>query len=1172
LSLGFAHRELGASAEVTGVTWSVAMSAYSVNRNVLFGILALEMGFITRDDFIAAIRASALERHRPIGEVLVEKGALDPDCRAMLEPLVDGHVKRHDGDPASSLAALAPIGLLASALREAVRDADAQAAIAHIPVMSVSDPYATVPPGGAPETAGYDPVAIRYRKIRDHAKGGLGIVYVAQDEELKREVALKEIQDHYADDNDKRARFIKEAEITGGLAHPGIVPVYGLGTYADGRPYYAMRFIKGNSLKDAIAEFHANLELKKDHGARALALQKLLRRFLDVCNAVGYAHSRGVLHRDLKPANVMIGDYGETLVVDWGLAKAVGRSDPDSYGLSPESAALDTPSRATAQTMPGSVIGTPAYMSPEQAAGRLDLLGATSDVYSLGATLYTLLTGSVPFEGSDIREILGKVKRGEFRRPREQSPWLDPALEAICLKAMATRSDARYPSTKALSEDIERSIADEPVSAYPEPWSKKSQRFVRRHRTLVATSLVATVLIGIGLAWYQVRQARLSGEAVAALGEADRLGASGQLAAAVAAAVRADDLLRAGGGPNSLQRLAQARRRALQDEFDRVKRAETLAKELDEAQLRGAAIKNGRFDDDARLSAYERAFRSFGVDVLNTEPPVAAAQLRDTVATEIAAAVLGDWSRFVHDDVRDRLLEIANRIDSDPTRMETRGPIVVRGPNSEPLAKLAREVDVAKHPPVTLRELSRRLGRVGRRADGLALLERAQVRHPDDFWINHELGIYYSQEHPPRLDKAVSCHMAAVALRPSSPGAHFNLGVTLNQQGDRDGAIAAYRETIRLEPNFSEAYSRLGNALAAKGDIDGALVAIRESIRLGPQDVNAHSSLGISLQLKGDLEGAMAAYREAIRLDPKDADDRSNLGALLHRKGDLDGAIAAFREALKLEPRLARAHFNLGNTLRDKGDIDGAIAEWQAAAEIEPDEKAYSNLGRALLRQGNYAAAVSAFRECTRLKPNDSEGHNNLGTALNQIGDYAGAIASYRAAIRLKPDDAVVHYNLGNTMDHNGDLDGAIAAYSEAIRLKPDDVTYVNLGKVLFSRKNYDEAISNFRKAIRLNPENSDAHCNLGNALGERGDDEGAIAACRAAIRLKPDFAEAFCILGRSLRAQARYSEAFRAMERGHELGSRTRGWRYPSQEWVEEFRTLARLEAKLADVLTGRY
>ncbi len=260
-------------------------------------------------------------------------------------------------------------------------------------------------------------------------------MFVALDNELHREVAVKQILDHLADDTTSRQRFLVEAEITGGLEHLGIVPVYGLGTYGDGRPYYAMRFIKGDSLKQAITRFRADAALKTDPGRRSLELRKLLRRFLDVCNAVDYAHSRGVIHRDIKPSNVIVGKHGETLVVDWGLAKALGRSNPGSG----ERTLLPTSASGSSETLPGNALGTPAFMSPEQAEGDLDRLGPRSDVYSLGATLYCLLTGRPPYTGDDGRSILRAVQRGEFPPPRAIDPSIDPALDAVCRKAMALR-------------------------------------------------------------------------------------------------------------------------------------------------------------------------------------------------------------------------------------------------------------------------------------------------------------------------------------------------------------------------------------------------------------------------------------------------------------------------------------------------------------------------------------------------------------------------------------------------------------------------------------------------------------------------------------------------------------------------------------------------------------
>jgi serine/threonine protein kinase len=352
--------------------------------------------------------------------------------------------------------------------------------------------------GAASRAAGIAGAEVhRFRVLRPHARGGLGTVSVALDADLNREVALKEIQEHHADDPHSRSRFLLEAEITGRLEHPGIVPVYALGTHADGRPFYAMRLIRGNSLKEAVAHFHADERLKKDPGERSLELRKLLRRFVDVCNAVEYAHGRGVLHRDLKPSNIMIGRYGETLVVDWGLAKCMG--GPDAASPPDEQALVPTMSSGSSETLPGSAIGTPAYMSPEQADGDLDRLGARSDVYSLSATLYCLLTGRPPREGEEARAVLAAARRGEFTPLRQFDPSIDRALEAICAKAMAAKPEDRYDTAKALADDVERWMADEPVTAYRDPWATRAWRWLRRHQTAATAGGLLALIVVIGI-------------------------------------------------------------------------------------------------------------------------------------------------------------------------------------------------------------------------------------------------------------------------------------------------------------------------------------------------------------------------------------------------------------------------------------------------------------------------------------------------------------------------------------------------------------------------------------------------------------------------------------------------------------------------------------------------
>ena len=415
----------------------------SAARSLLFGLLALQNNFINRETLLTAFNAWVADKSKSLGQILLDRGALSPARHAALEVLVQEHLQQHGHDPERSLAVLSVVPDVRDEL-EVVPDVDLQAGLLLLrlgaagPGDEGSDERTA---SWDDESEGADPEG-RFQIVRLHDRGALGEVYVARDQQLHRIVALKRIKLDQAGSADKRARFVVEAEITGRLEHPGIVPVYGLGTYDDGRPFYAMRFIRGDNLRTAIEQFHQEDE-GRGPGARTLALQKLLRRFLDVCNAIDYAHSRGVLHRDLKPGNIMLGKYGETLVVDWGLAKTVGSPEHvpaqgtlDDHTLIPQSGS------DLRGTEFGARLGTPAYMSPEQAAGRIADLGPASDVYSLGATLYCVLTGKAPFTDPDIAELLRKVERGDFPPPRKLKGWIDPALEAICLKAMATEPGA----------------------------------------------------------------------------------------------------------------------------------------------------------------------------------------------------------------------------------------------------------------------------------------------------------------------------------------------------------------------------------------------------------------------------------------------------------------------------------------------------------------------------------------------------------------------------------------------------------------------------------------------------------------------------------------------------------------------------------------------------------
>lgn len=363
----------------------------------------------------------------------------------------------------------------------------------------------------------------RFQIVKQHAKGGLGVVFVARDSQINRDVALKQIRLDRKQDLISESKFMLEAEITGQLEHPGIVPVYALGTDADGAPYYAMRFIRGRELKRYIQEFHEN----SDGTSRqfdGVGFRQLLRRFLDVCNAMEYAHSRGILHRDLKPANIMLGNHGETLVVDWGLAKIM-EATPSQFDVTESAREFPVHVRSSgsnSETLYGTFSGTVAYAPPEQLQGHLDQLCPASDVYSLGAILYELLTNQAPISQrpNSIEQVVEWLRDAKIPSARELSPIVPKGLSVICKRAMAFEIASRFSTANALCLDLERWLADDRVLAFGanEPVSEKAGRLLRRYKSWtvpIAIAILFSIVVASVGAWL-INRARIE-ESIAKL-------------------------------------------------------------------------------------------------------------------------------------------------------------------------------------------------------------------------------------------------------------------------------------------------------------------------------------------------------------------------------------------------------------------------------------------------------------------------------------------------------------------------------------------------------------------------------------------------------------------------------------------------------------------------------
>jgi PAS domain S-box-containing protein len=410
------------------------------DRNLLFGVLALQIDLLDAEQFVRACALWTARKQTALADLLIELGWITAADKADVERLLERKLKKHAGNARAGLAAVSDEVKRSLAT---LGDPDVERSLAGLPGAEITAPAATIDYRPAPGP--------RYARTRLHATGGIGRVWLAHDSELGRHVALKELRPEKAGDAVLRGRFLKEARITGQLEHPGVVPVYELARRPDDQqPFYTMRYVHGHTLTQAARAYH---QKRREGRADSLEFVALLNAFVVVCNTIAYAHSRGVIHRDLKGQNVVLGEFGEVVVLDWGLAKVVNRPDPDAE-MPPILLDSDR-SAAPDLTAEGQTVGTPAYMAPEQAAGQLDLIDRRTDVYGLGAMLYEILTGQPPFLGANTLEVLRKVREEEPTPPR--SVWSDvpPALEAVCLRALAKRPADRPAGADNLAQEVQ---------------------------------------------------------------------------------------------------------------------------------------------------------------------------------------------------------------------------------------------------------------------------------------------------------------------------------------------------------------------------------------------------------------------------------------------------------------------------------------------------------------------------------------------------------------------------------------------------------------------------------------------------------------------------------------------------------------------------------------------
>jgi serine/threonine-protein kinase len=988
-------------------------------------------------------------------------------------------------------------------------------------------------------------------------KGGMGQVWLAHDSSLGRQVALKEMRPDLAGQHEARRRFLLEAQVTSQLQHPGIVPVYEM-LQSESGPVYTMRFVEGRTLAQAIAECHRQ--------PTPAALHDLLGAFAQVCNTLAYAHSKGVVHRDLKPANVLLGGFGEVVVLDWGLALVLASRERARRNETSTTVQVDDPVLSKAAG------GTPAYMAPEQARGEIDRVDERADVFGLGGILCEILTGAPPFGGKGGAALL-QAQQADLpdALTRLSTCGADDELAALAKRCLAPQMEERPRDAAHVAKavaDYRAGVAERlrqaELAGAEERARAGEQR--KRYRLLLALagSVLVTVLLGAGGYVWLLRQ-RDERRAATTRGVEEQLAQAFSLRPvtskdfdeALSKVAQAEHLLASGeGGPGLAERISsvreqleEGRARAQEQERDN----EAVRRLLTQLRRRGGPrpvyVSPEQIDQDLG-----DAFRELGLDLDRVEPSAVGARLKARTETAEIAAILQAWMIYRRSIWKDgkgsrswqRLAAVARAIDPDPWRNGVRdllGQHYTKGiPKVKKLA--ADTAALERQPAVSLILVARILKEVADDPEAAdAVLHLAWRRFPTDFQVNYQIGQYClaanSQGRPERPAEAVAYLMAAVTAQPDHPAGYWMLGLALRHTGKTDEAISCQRKVLVLDPGFSQARVELGAVLQTKGDLEESIRCYQVVLQAEPKNHVAHNSLGAALNAQGKYDDAARAYRKSIDCEPRYPYAHNNLGLLMMKRQQWDKAVAHCSEAVKLAPKAADLRVNLGNTLLLAGRLDEGIARYHEAIGLD----------------ARYALAPY-----------------HLGVALYAKGRKAEAREYFHKALQIDPKFAKVHNTMGGLLLQEQKIDEAIEELRKALRIDPGHLeTLIDLAGVLVRKGKTLEAIGCYRKALRIAPQRGDLHGSLGVALDAAGRQAEAIDAWRESVRLAPGLAMVHYWLGKALLLQGRPTEAAESLRQAAGRLPPGNAQALGLSQELSGARRLSRLEERLPALLAGK-